>query len=224
MKVLVIGANGKVGRIQTDKLQRSEHHEPIAGVRKEKQMKEYTNQGVETAFVDLEGSIEDIEKSMNDVDAVVFSAGAGGAGGPDKTMMVDFDGAVKAMEAAKHSGVKRFVIVSAYLSNQREHWSYNAQDIPIGNYYFASKYYADEWLKNSGLDYTIIRPTLLSDEAGRGTVVLSENLKPDSDSPEVTREDVADTIVAVLDDNHAIGKAFDISDGNQAIEKAVSNL
>lgn len=222
MKVLVIGANGQIGSILVNKFNENNSFEALAGVRKEEQMKKYEDQGVNPVFVDLEGSIADMEESMQDADAVVFAAGSGGSTGPEKTVMVDLDGAIKSMEAAKNAGIKRFVIVSAYNSDNREYWSYNMEDSSIGNYYFASKYYADEWLKNLGLDYTILRPTLLSNDPGTGEIILTENFEPEDSKPEVTREDVADTIVAVLESDNTVGKAFDLSHGSQSIGEAVS--
>lgn len=224
MKVLVIGANGQIGRILTRKLKDHETHDVIAGVRKEDQKKAYENEGIKAGFIDLEGSIEDMEKAMEDVTAVVFAAGSGGHTGADKTMMIDFDGAVKSIEAAKNAGVKRYIMVSAVNADDREYWSYNMEGNSIGGYYFAAKHYADVWLENSGLDYTIIRPTLLLNDPGTGKVEVAEKLKQEGKKLEITREDVANLIVASLDHDNTIGKAFDANGGDTAVDEAVKKL
>jgi uncharacterized protein YbjT (DUF2867 family) len=151
MNVLIIGANGQIGRRVVKKIQDTREHSAIAMVRKEAQIAQFEEQGIQTALVDLEGSIDDITNAAKDADAVVFTAGSGGHTGADKTMMIDLDGAVKSIEAAKQAGAKRFIIVSAIGVHHRENWR---GSVP---YYSAAKHYADVWLRNSGLDYTIIR-------------------------------------------------------------------
>lgn len=224
MNVLVIGANGQIGQIVVDKLQNHDAHEVVAGVRKEEQKQAFENKGINSTFIDLEGSIEDMEKAMENVEAVVFSAGSGGETGADKTMMIDFDGAVKSIEAAKKAGIKRYVIVSAVNADKREYWSYNNEEISIGGYYFAAKHYADVWLQNSGLDYTVIRPTLLLNEAGTGKAEIAKNVEQDGKKLEIPREDVANIIVASLDHDNTIGKSFDATGGDDDIDEAVKKL
>lgn len=214
MKVLVIGANGKIGQHVVKKLQDSGKHEALAMVRQEEQATKYKAQGVETVLADLEGDIADIISAAEKADAVVFTAGSGGHTGADKTMMVDFDGAIKAMDAAKKAGVQRFIIVSAIGVHKRDNWMSGAP------YYSAAKHYADVWLRESGLDYTIIRPGRLTNDPGKGKIKVDVNL----DRDEIPREDVAAAIVAVLDAEHTIGKDFDMVQGHQSIEKALQSL
>ena len=224
MNVLVIGANGQIGQILTDKLQNHEKHEVIAGVRKDEQKEAYENKGITSRFIDLEGSIEDMEKAMENVDAVVFTAGSGGNTGADKTMMIDLDGAIKSMIAAKNSQIKRYVIVSGFNANRREKWSDYDGSETIGGYYFAAKHYADEWLKNSGLEYTIIRPTGLLNEDGRDKVKIADQLDADSDSFEIPRADVAGIIVSALDNDSTVNKSFDVTGGEDSIVDALKKI
>lgn len=214
MNVLIIGANGQIGRHVVKKLQDSREHNPIAMVRKEEQKAEFEAKGVKTALVDLEGDIDDIASAAEDADAIVFTAGSGGHTGADKTMMIDFDGAIKSMEAAKKAGVNRFVIVSAIGVHHRDKWMSSAA------YYSAAKYYADVWLENSGLDYTIIRPGGLTNEQGTGKIKAAADLE----RGQIPREDVAATIVISLENDRTIGKAFDMISGETPIEDALKTL
>src|SRR5699024_7241301 len=214
MNVLIIGANGQIGRHVVKKLQDSREHNPIAMVRKEEQKAEFEAKGVKTALVDLEGDIDDIASAAEDADAIVFTAGSGGHTGADKTMMIDFDGAIKSMEAAKKAGVNRFVIVSAIGVHHRDKWMSSAA------YYSAAKYYADVWLENSGLDYTIIRPGGLTNEQGTGKIKAATDLE----RGQIPREDVATTIVSSLENDRTIGKAFDMISGETPIEDALKTL
>lgn len=214
MNILVVGANGQIGRHLVSKIQSTKEHTAIAMVRKEEQMAQFESQGAKTALVDLEGSVDDIARAAKGADAIVFTAGSGGHTGADKTMMVDLDGAIKTMEAAKQAGVKRFVIVSAIGVHHREKWM---GSVP---YYSAAKHYADVWLRESGLDYTIIRPGGLTNDEGTGKVQVAFDLERGS----IPREDVATTILASLEDDHTIGKEFDMIGGDTPIKDALSRL
>ena len=214
MRVLVVGANGQIGSQVVEKLNNNESINPVAMVRKQEQADAFNAKGVATKLVDLEGYVEDIEQAMDDVDAVVFTAGSGGSTGPDKTLIIDLDGAAKTIEAAKNKGIKRFVMVSAIYANNRKDWN---QDI---KHYYVAKHHADRILIESGLDYTIIRPGGLTNEPGIGTINVAENLQVDS----VTREDVAETIVASLQADNTINKSFDLVNGDTDIVKAVKSI
>ena len=129
----------------------------------------------------------------------------GGKTGDDKTLAIDLDGAVKAMEAADKAGVKRFVMVSALHTDTRSAWKASG----INGYYIA-KHYADRQLRSSGLDYTILRPGLLLDEKASETIT-TEN--PEAQKG-VSREDVANLILAVLEHDNSIGKVITFNQGS----------
>lgn len=214
MRVLVIGANGQIGRHVIHQLQSHPQHEPVAMVRATEQAQAFKKQGVATQLVDLEGSLEDLTEAVSQADAVVFTAGSGGHTGADQTMMIDMDGAIKAMQAARQAEVSRFIIVSAIGVHHRHKW------MSAAPYYSAAKHYADEWLRGSGLDYTIIRPGRLTNEAGTQKVQIAADLN----RGDIPREDVAAVIVSALSDHHAVGKAFDLTSGEQMISAALSQL
>ncbi|OZB98888.1 SDR family oxidoreductase [Paenibacillus sp. XY044] len=214
MNVLIIGANGQIGRHLVRKLRESNGHKAIAMVRTDEQKAAFEQQGVQAVLADLEGSIDEIALAAKGADAVVFTAGSGGHTGADKTMMIDLDGAIKSMEATKQAEVRRFIIVSAIGVHHRELWMESAP------YYSAAKHYADIWLKHSGLDYTIIRPGRLTNNPGTGKIAAAIDL----DRGEIPREDVAEAILASLENRHTIGKAFDIISGVTPIEAALNAL
>ncbi|WP_088033999.1 SDR family oxidoreductase [Evansella clarkii] len=214
MKVLVVGANGQIGRHLVKLLQESEKHTVRAMVRKEEQAEEFNNQGVETALADLEGSVVDIAKAAEGCDAVVFTAGSGGQTGPDKTLLIDLDGAGKTIEAAERAGVMRYVQVSAIQAHNRENWSDQIKP------YFAAKHYTDRMLELSRLTYTIVRPGGLTNDNGEGRIMAGENLERAS----IPREDVAETILHTLDARNTFNKGFDLVSGDQPIEEAVRDI
>ncbi|MEH7587614.1 SDR family oxidoreductase [Priestia megaterium] len=214
MKVLVIGANGQVGKHIVNILNESDVHTVRAMVRKEEQAKELEARGIETAFASLEGTVHEIKEVMKGCDVVIFSAGSGGSTGHDKTLLIDLDGAVKAMEAAEGLGIKRFVMVSALQAHHRENW--NTSLIP----YYVAKHYADKILEASGLTYTIIRPGGLLNDPGTGRVDAGENKERGS----IPREDVARVVVETLSEDHTFGRSFDLVSGDTPITEAIQSI
>jgi len=81
MKVLVVGANGKVAKCFADLSKDNADVEEKAVIRDAGQKAFFDERGIETQVLDIiYNSIEDFAEAMSDVDAVVFSAGAGGSG------------------------------------------------------------------------------------------------------------------------------------------------
>ncbi|MGH2782450.1 MAG: NAD(P)H-binding protein, partial [Thermoleophilaceae bacterium] len=127
---------------------------------------------------------------------------------------VDLGGAVKLIEAARANGIARYVMVSAMGAAHPERSSDAMRP------YIEAKAEADRLLEASGLDYTIVRPGRLTDEPGTGRIAMGAELDPG----EVTRDDVAATLAAVLRADATIGKALDLVAGESPIEDAVRAL
>lgn len=213
-KVLIIGANGKVGKHITKKMKEADDFTPTALIRKEEQKSHFDNLGVESKIVSLEDSVDKLKEAVAGQDAVVFTAGSGGSTGSDKTLTVDLDGAVKTMEAARYAGVNRYVMVSAMMADDREIWDKIEGMKP----YYIAKHYADRLLKSSGLNYTILRPGLLLDEEGTGKI----DIEDPTSKKGVPREDVATTVLASLRNDNSINKIFEFNTGDTEIETVVS--
>src|SRR5690625_7451051 len=107
MNILVVGANGQIGKHLVDKIQRTNEHTAIAMDRNEDQISQFESQGAKKAIVHLEGSIDDIVGAAKGADAVVFTACSGGHTGADKTMMIELNVSIKTMEVAKQTGSRR---------------------------------------------------------------------------------------------------------------------
>ncbi|WP_116126786.1 SDR family oxidoreductase [Lewinella sp. IMCC34183] len=213
--VLIIGAHGQVGQLLTDQLADSSDFTPLALIRKAEQRSLFADKGVEARLASLEDGVDVLADQMGGVDAIVFSAGSGGSTGPDKTLTIDLDGAVKAMEAAQQAGVRRFVIVSALHAGDRSKWT-NPDMKP----YYVAKHYADRMLQDSGLEYTILRPGALKDEDGTGRI----NTQSPDDGKSVPRADVARTIVEVLRTKATVGKVISFNRGDTPIAEALAAL
>ena len=193
MKVLLVGANGQIGKHVIQHAKQNEAIEITAMVRKEEQAVAFNAEGTKTVLADLEGSVEDLAKAMESMDAVVFTAGSGGHTGADKTLLVDLDGAAKTIEAAEQANVERYVMISAFQAHNREYW----MDSPIKPY-MAAKHYADKILMDSKLNYTIIRPAWLTnkDEVIYETTEKGEPFK----GTEVSRKSIGYLVADITQD------------------------
>lgn len=214
MKVLVAGANGQIGRHLVNLLQDSEEHTVRAMIRKEEQQDYFKSLGVEAVLASLEGTVEEIAEAAKGCDAIVFTAGSGGHTGPDKTLLIDLDGAVKTVEAAEMAGIKRFVMVSALQAHRRENWNEKIRP------YYVAKHYADRALLQSGLTYTIVRPGGLINEPGTGKITAAENLERGT----IPREDVARIVYESLTEERTFNTSFDVISGESPIADALKTL
>ncbi|WP_156289310.1 SDR family oxidoreductase [Oceanobacillus salinisoli] len=216
MKVLVVGANGQIGKHLVSFIQDSDSLEAKAMIRKQEQADFFENLGADTAVVDLEQDIDAIAKAAEGVDAIVFTAGSGPHTGKDKTIMVDLDGAVKTVEAAKAAGVKRFVMISSFDTRREAIQAAPESFAP----YVAAKHYADKWLKGTDLDYTIIHPGILTNDKGTAQV----NAGVEVERGEIPREDVARVVVASLENENTIGKEFQLVAGSVPVKEAIRSI
>ena len=209
MDVAVLGANGGIGRRLLPRLEEA-GHQALAVVRAEEQFDRMRELGAEPHLGDLEGTFA---PALDGADAVVFTAGAGGATGWDKTLMVDLWGARRAVDACQEYGVDRFVMISAR----------GAADPDTGyeplRPYLVAKRCADEYLRRSGLADTILRPTTLTDEAGTGRVAAA--FTPAGGGEDVPRADVAAAVVACLEDDATTGRTIELYGGDTPVAQAV---
>jgi uncharacterized protein YbjT (DUF2867 family) len=202
--ILVAGANGTTGRIIIDLLKKSEIYQPIAMVRKQDQKDHFEKQGVSTVLADLE---EDLSQAVKSTDKVIFAAGSKG----ENIIDVDQEGAKRLIDAAKVSGLEKFVMLS----------SMGADDPAVSNVledYLRAKQNADDYLKASALNYSIVRPGALTDDDGTGKIELKEKLEK---SGSISRADVAKILVEVLKDDVRQNQTFEILSRKMPIEKAV---
>lgn len=207
MKVLVIGANGNTATRVVRRLAASSH-DPVAMIRDPGQRPRFDALGVPAVLADLEYPID---HAVAGCDAVIFAAGSGGHTGRDKTVLVDHIGAIRSMVAAQTNGAKRYIMLSS-INNDIHSTS------PIAHYHKA-KAHADNHLRETDLDYTIVCPGGLTDEAGTGTVQVSA----DCEGRGLTsRENLAEALVLCLDLGNTIGKRFSLLEGPTSIAGALA--
>jgi uncharacterized protein YbjT (DUF2867 family) len=216
MKVLVAGAHGKTARRLVRMLAEG-GHEVRGLVRKEEQMRDVEADGAEPVLVDLEEEAVEgvVGQAVQGCDAIIFAAGAGPGSGAARKETMDYGGAVKLVEAAEKHGVRRYLMLSSMGAGDPESGSEAMQP------YLFAKARADEWLQESDLDYTIIRPGGLTNEEGKGRIEAAEAL---GRRGEIPRDDVARTFAEALEMSNTHHKTFEILAGDTPIREALERI
>tara|TARA_R110002096_G_scaffold296404_3_gene490776 strand:+ start:732 stop:1403 length:672 start_codon:yes stop_codon:yes gene_type:complete len=220
--ILVAGANGTTGKKIVTLLESSQYFNPVAMVRKKEQQEQFEKRNIKTVLADLE---EDVSHTIENIDKVIFAAGSGGkkvnidkvifaaGSGGKKVKEVDENGAKKLIDASKNTKVKKFIMLSSMGADNPE----EAKDLKE---YLQAKHNADVYLRDSNLPFSIVRPGSLTDDKGKGKIELSEKLNK---SGEISRDDVAQTLVRVLHDSATVNETFEIIKGDTLIGKAIPN-
>src|SRR3954469_1047800 len=213
MNVVIAGGHGKIA-LHLERLLADSGHRVRALIRRRDHDSDVREAGAEPVLCDLERE-DDLSHYVSGADAVVFAAGAGPGSGPERKRTVDLGGAVKLIDGARRAGVRRYVIVSSVGADDPSRGSEQMRP------YLEAKAEADRAVADSGLDWTIVRPGRLTNGAGTGRVTVTTDVTAYG---EVTREDVARVLAAVLGTPSTIGKTFVLLGGDTPVEDAVAAL
>lgn len=224
-KIIILGGHGAVAMIASRKLTKA-GHQVTSVIRSPEQKDEIEATGATPLVLDLRSAeVQALDAAVAGHDAVVWAAGAGGASA-EATFAVDRDAAQRSIEGTQLSGVKRYVMLS-YQGSTLDH-GLSEDD---GFYpYVQAKAEADEALRRSALDWTILGPGYLTDDEPTGTIGLGpiEEFGGDRQSAgpngerSISRSDVAQTIVDALDLPETIGKVIEYGRGDTPIREALA--
>jgi uncharacterized protein YbjT (DUF2867 family) len=210
--VVVVGGHGKIAR-RLLALLADGGHRARGVIRNPDHAGDLEAVGAEPVVCDIER--EDLNDAVAGADVVVFAAGAGPGSGPERKRTVDLGGALKLIDAAKAQGIARYLMISAMGADAAERGSEQMQP------YIRAKAEADAALAASGLDHTIVRPGMLTDDPGVGTIAAAPKL---GRRGSITRDDVAATLLVTLEAPNTIGKTFEALQGQTPIQEAVRAL
>ena len=215
MRIVIAGGHGNIALLLSEILATA-GHEPIGLIRNPAHAAEVRATGATPLVLDLEDSdVSSTASALAGVDAVVFAAGAGGGSGPERKLTVDRDGAILLADAAAEAGVLRFIVISSIGAD-----SFADAGDEMGAY-LKAKSEADAHIRASDLDWTIVRPGPLTDDAATGRV----NVGDDSlERGEITRADVAGVIAAAIDQPATLRKQFVVVGGGTSIVEALKSL
>ncbi|MFH8134514.1 SDR family oxidoreductase [Pantoea osteomyelitidis] len=213
-KVFIIGAAGKVGLRLTARLT-AKGHDVSALHRKPEQAEILTHAGAQPVVGDIQQLQRgELATRLAGHDVVIFTAGAGGAG-IELTNAIDGAGLDLAVGAAEQAGVRRFILVSAFPDAARG----KATSEGFENY-MRVKRLADVRLVSSQLDWVILRPGRLTDEAGSG-LIRADLAIPYGD---VSRDDVAATLTALVESPAINYQIIELTGGEESIDNALHRL
>jgi uncharacterized protein YbjT (DUF2867 family) len=211
MRIVVIGGHGKVALLLAPLLV-ARGDEVTAVIRRPEHADDVAATGATPLVADVEAlDVAGIADVLAGHDAVVWSAGAGG-GNPARTYAVDRDAAIRTMDAAAAAGVRRFVMVSYFGSGP-------AHGVPPESSFFPyaeAKAAADEHLRASDLDWTVLGPSALTLEEPTGRVDAGADR-----SGRVARADVAAVVAEVLHRPDTIGRTIRFNEGDTPIADAL---
>jgi uncharacterized protein YbjT (DUF2867 family) len=214
MRAAIAGGHGQIA-LRLEKVLNEQGDEAVALIRNPDHADDVRAAGAEPAVVDLEqAGTDEVAQAIAGSDAVVFAAGAGPGSGSARKETMDYGGAVKLIDAAKQAGIGRYVIVSSMGANP------DAPGDDTFSVYLRAKGRADDALRASGLDWTVIRPGGLTNAPGTGRVNLGDSVP----RGQVSRDDVAAVVAAVLQAPNTIGKTADLIEGDVPVAEAATAL
>lgn len=203
-RIIVFGGHGRVALLLAPLLA-ARGDEVTSVIRNPQHIADVEAAGAQPVVADIEtmdaAQIADLVRGH---DAIVWSAGAGG-GSAERTYAVDRDAAIRSMDAAKSAGVDRYVMVS-WLGSTADH------GVPADDSFFAyadAKWAADEHLRGTALDGTIVAPGTLTLDEPTGRIEID----PDGHGS-VSRADVAAVIAASLVEPCTLGRTIRFGNGD----------
>jgi len=215
MRVVIAGGHGKIG-LRLAALLAARGDVPVGVVRNPDHRADLEGAGAIPVVLDMEtASAVELADHLRDADAVVFAAGAGAGSGAGRKDTVDRAAAVLLADAAHLAGVRRYLLVS----------STGVDDPPaegtdeVWAAYLRAKKAAEEAITGTDLEWTVLRPGRLTDDPGTNSVLLQP---PPLDRGDVTRDDTAAVLVALLDTPGSAGRVLELREGTEDVLKAVA--
>ncbi|MGQ5265087.1 NAD(P)H-binding protein [Micromonospora sp. ZYX-F-536] len=213
MRVVIAGGHGKIAQLLERDL--AERGDTAVGlIRHPDQAGALRDAGAEPVVCDLEhADVTDVAAHLDGADAVVFAAGAGPGSGAARKDTVDRAAAALLADAATRAGVRRYLLVSSMGVDAPP----SAGTDEVWAAYLRAKRAAEDDLRGRDLDWTILRPGRLTDDAPTGQVTLTRHAGRGA----VTRADVARVLVALLDEPRTAGATLELVNGPTPIADAV---
>lgn len=214
MRIAIAGGHGQIA-LHLTRLLTEAGHEVASIVRNPDHRADVEEAGGTMVVVDLEATTgADLAAAIGRADVVVFAAGAGPGSGAERKETVDHLGAVKLIDAARALEVDHYVMVSAIGADPTHHGE------EVFDKYLVAKGRADDAVRSSGVPFTILRPTSLTDDEPVGAVTLGES----ADGGPVTRTDVAAVLARLIESGRAGGVTLELTAGDTPIDDAVAAL
>ncbi|WP_128433081.1 SDR family oxidoreductase [Streptomyces cyaneus] len=215
MRIVIAGGHGQIA-LRLEQLLAARGDEVAGIIRKAEQSDDLREAGAEPLLLDLESaSVEEVAEHLQGADAAVFAAGAGSGSGAARKDTVDKGAAVLFADAAVRAGVRRFVVVSSMGADPKH------EGDEVFDVYLRAKGEADEYVRGQdALDWTILRPGMLTNDAGTGQVRLEAH----TGRGPIPRDDVAAALAELLDTPATAGLTLELISGSAPVSVAVKSV
>ncbi|MFI6420006.1 NAD(P)H-binding protein [Streptomyces sp. NPDC050842] len=215
MRIVIAGGHGQIA-LRLERLLSAGGHEVAGIIRRPEQGDDLRDAGAEPVILDLEtASVEMVAAVLQGADAAVFAAGAGPGSSVERKDTVDRAAAVLFADAAERAGVRRYVVVSSMGADA----AHPGDD--VFDAYLRAKGAADDTVRaRTALDWTILRPGSLTNDAGKGLVRLEVHTGPGM----VPRDDVAAVLAELLDTPATAGLTLELISGSTPLSVAVKDV
>ncbi|WP_256106828.1 SDR family oxidoreductase [Streptomyces sp. ODS05-4] len=215
MRIVIAGGHGQIA-LRLERLLSASGHRVAGLIRTPEQADDLVEAGAEPVELDLESAaVEAVEDVLAGADVAVFAAGAGPGSGVERKQSVDRDAAVLFADAAVRAGVPRLLQVSS-MGADPEHQGDEVFDV-----YLRAKGEADAHVRSlAGLGWTILKPGMLTNDAGTGLV----RLEASTGRGPVARDDVAAVLAELVDTPAAVGLTLELVGGSVPVTVAVKDI
>ncbi|MFI1289657.1 SDR family oxidoreductase [Streptomyces sp. NPDC020792] len=215
MRIVIAGGHGQIA-LRLERLLAARGDEVAGIIRRAEQSEDLREAGAEPVVLDLESaSVEDVAQLLRGADAAVFAAGAGPGSGAARKDTVDKGAAVLFADAAVRAGVRRHLVVSS-MGADAAHKGDEVFDV-----YLRAKGEADDHVRRQeALDWTILRPGSLTDDAGTGQVRLEAH----TGRGMIPRDDVAAVLAELVETPATAGLTLELVSGSAPVSVAVKSV
>ncbi|WP_411101385.1 SDR family oxidoreductase [Streptomyces sp. cmx-4-9] len=215
MRIVIAGGHGRIA-LRLERLLAARGYEVAGIVRDPEQGDDLREAGAEPVLCDLESaSVEHVAGILHGADVAVFAAGAGPGSGVERKDTVDRGAAVLFSDAAERARVRRFLMVSSMGADARH------QGDEVFDHYLRAKGEADDHVRTRlGLEWTVVRPGALTEDAGKGLVRLEAHTGRGS----VPLDDVAAVLAELVDTPATAGLTLELVSGSTPVSVAVKDM
>ncbi|MFH9981214.1 SDR family oxidoreductase [Streptomyces sp. NPDC017179] len=215
MRIVIAGGHGQIA-LRLERLLAARGDEVAGIIRSAEQSEDLRKAGAEPVVLDLESaSVDEVARLLRGADAAVFAAGAGPGSGVARKETVDRGAAVLFADAAVRAGVRRHLVVSS-MGADAAHKGDEVFDV-----YLRAKGEADDHVRRQeALDWTILRPGSLTNDAGTGQVRLEAH----TGRGMIPRDDVAAVLAELVETPATAGLTLELVSGSAPVSVAVKSV
>jgi len=207
----VLGASGRTGIYVIQELQ-SRDSNIRAFSRNIEKAKENISGDFEWVYADVTKP-ETLAVALQGVDILISTIGSTGG---DNSELIDYQGSINFVDAAKESGVKHIIYMSSIGAGGAENFSTVILNL-VTDKAMKWKSLGEEYIRNSSINFTIVRPGGLRGDPGALGIKLAQG---DQIIGWIPRGDVASVLVESIYNPDALNKTFEVINDESLVEDA----